>query len=70
MQRGDPVGKGEIIGTRFQLKLVGTEHRGTISSTLFHSGGSSWYMAWGSREETGAESKLFLLYSERLGIIR
>lgn len=34
-QRGDPVGKGEIIGTRFQLKLVSTEHRGLFEAHYF-----------------------------------
>lgn len=34
-QSNDPVGKGEIIGTRFQLKLVSTEHRGLFEAHYF-----------------------------------
>lgn len=29
------MGKGEIIGTRFQLKLVSTEHRGLFQAHYF-----------------------------------
>lgn len=51
MQRGDLVGKGEIIGTRFQLKLVCTEHRGPFQVHYFIVGGlvGMWQGAAGKK---------------------
>lgn len=51
MQRGDLVGKGEIIGTRFQLKLVCTEHRGPFQAHYFIVGGlvGMWQGAAGKK---------------------
>lgn len=51
MQRADLVGKGEIIGTRFQLKLVCTEHRGPFQVHYFIVGGlvGMWQGAAGKK---------------------
>lgn len=62
------MGKGWIIGTRFQLKLVKCITQGTVSCKLFHNRGSGWYVGGGAEKKLGKNPNYF--YFERIGILR